>query len=424
MTSYVNQRGAVHILFLVVVLVLALAFAGLWFVQLQENEKLQADTRRAKQALTASEEQAYWGKEVYDEIAGLIGSEVPAKAVYDPTDPTKTAADYVRRGKAAVTSLLNSVGPRVDDPSIREKDLSTLVEKLVGAYARMKADRDTKDTIAKAKQTEIDALQAQLRQAETTHSSERTRIQETADNDKRTLSAQIDTLTKETQSSSARVRDLTDRGIKDRDEFNNDVQNLTREKTELDGQVRTVQAEKRVARATQVPDGKLIAVDGNRSKAFLDIGSKDLLRRDMRFQVLGVGKGNERVHKGYITVTDIMGDMAEAFMDEVVPGQRMEAGDLVYSPIFDRPTDDPTRKVRFVFLGELPGRYPREVAERIIARKGATVDTEVSVRTDFLVLGERESEDEEPLTDTEQYRTALRWGVEILRARDLAPFLK
>jgi NAD-dependent DNA ligase len=299
-----------------------------------------------------------------------------------------------------------------------------LVEKLVSAYAKMKADRDTKETINKNKQAEIDALQAQLRQADATHIAERTSIQERADNDKRTQNAQIDTLTRESQASSARIRDLTDRGIKDRDEFNNDVQGLTREKTELDGMVRTVQGEKRIARATQVPDGTVVAVDNGRSKIFVDIGSKDLVRRDTRFQVLGVGKGNERVHKGYVTLTDDMGDMAEAFIDEPVAGQRIESGDLIYSPIFDRPTNDPNRKVRFVFLGELPGRYPREVAERIITRKGGIVDTEVSVRTDFIILGERESEDDEPLTDTEQYRTASRWGIEVLRARDLAPFLK
>jgi hypothetical protein len=87
-----------------------------------------------------------------------------------------------------------------------------------------------------------------------------------------------------------------------------------------------------------------------------------------------------------------MGDMAVTFIDEPVAGQHIESGDLIYSPIFDRPTNDPNCEVRFVLLGELPGRSPREVAKRIVTRRGGILDSKVSVRTDFILFGERESE--------------------------------
>lgn len=357
MTSTIHQRGAVHVLFLVLVLVLALVFAGLWFVQMQDNDKLRAAAEAARSARSAAEEQSFWYKGVYEEIAPLIGAEVPGQAAYTAGEGAPTAAVFMQRSKAAVQSILATTGGRVDDPSIRPNDLASLVEALVGRFAKVKAERDTHATTIRNKDTELAGLRNQISQADAAHVAERTRIQENADRDKRTLDAQIDSLTQESQANSARVRDLTDRGIKDREEFNSEVQALAREKTELDGQVRTIQAEKRVARATQVPDGKIVDVDTARSRVFLDIGSRDLLRRDQRFQVFGFDKGNERIHKGYVTVTDVMADMAEAYVDELVPGQRIERSDIVYSPIFDRPGKDPNRKVRFVFLGQLPGRY-------------------------------------------------------------------
>jgi hypothetical protein len=52
--------------------------------------------------------------------------------------------------------------------------------------------------------------------------------------------------------------------------------------------------ERRIARATQAHDGKVVAVDNGRSKIFVDIGAKDLVRRAIRFQIFGGVTGNER----------------------------------------------------------------------------------------------------------------------------------
>ena len=77
-----------------------------------------------------------------------------------------------------------------------------------------------------------------------------------------------------------------------------------------------------------------------------------------------------------------------------------------------------------MFLGEMPGSWNRATATKFLKQRGATIEDKVSINTDFVVLGVQEDEDAAPLTDSDDYRHALQWGIEVIRARDLAPYLK
>ena len=63
------------------------------------------------------------------------------------------------------------------------------------------------------------------------------------------------------------------------------------------------------------------------------------------------------------------------------------------------------------------------MAKRVLEAAGARVDDKLSVETDFLVLGVKEAPDPPELTESEAYKQAQAWGIEIIRARDLDPFL-
>ena len=76
-----------------------------------------------------------------------------------------------------------------------------------------------------------------------------------------------------------------------------------------------------------------------------------------------------------------------------------------------------------MILGELTGRVNKEMAKRVLEGAGAKVDDKVTVETDFLVLGVKEAPDSPELTESESYKQAQAWGIEIIRARDLDPFL-
>ena len=48
----------------------------------------------------------------------------------------------------------------------------------------------------------------------------------------------------------------------------------------------------------------------------------------------------------------------------------------------------------------------------------------MSIATDFVVLGMKEGEDADEITDRDDYKNAKRWGIEMIRARDLQSFLQ
>ena len=416
MTSYLNQRGAVHILFLVVVLMLALAFGGLWFVQLQENEQLREDAAAATRARLAAADLNSHMDLCYKEIAPKVGG-LPGQL--PPFSPGTTAPEAMAAHKNRLDKILKELGARLHDPSIRPATLAEAVDSGVVELDKALAKLKTQEGLTEAARAEVAQLQARLADAESAKVAERQRLVDQHSTDKDTLTAQIDSLTTESTGLSNRVRDLTETGIQDREKYNEEVQDWTRRTMELNGQVSTLKSERKVERAKQVPDGKVVASDSERNRVFVNLGSDSLVRRNTRFQVFGVGKGGARTYKGVIAITDVMASMSEAYVEKSVPGQRIGTDDIIYSPVFSR-----DGSVHFRFLGQLNGRYPREVAERMLKNYGATIDDATSVRTDFLVLGERESEDDELLTETQDYRDAVRWGIEVLRARDLAPFLK
>jgi NAD-dependent DNA ligase len=93
-------------------------------------------------------------------------------------------------------------------------------------------------------------------------------------------------------------------------------------------------------------------------------------------------------------------------------------GDMILSPIFDK-----SKTLHFVVLGELPGRYNREMATKILESHGVKIDSKVTVATDFVVLGMKDGEDADP-AESEDYKKAQGWSIPVLRARDLEPFLQ
>ena len=116
-----------------------------------------------------------------------------------------------------------------------------------------------------------------------------------------------------------------------------------------------------------MPDGKIIAVN-RRGTCHIDVGSDSMLRRGTRFKVFEIGKGGAMIEKGWITVTNTENGQSTCAVDSRAAGLNIDAGDMIFNPVFSR-----GKEVRFAILGDLPGKYNKETAVRILGKLGARV---------------------------------------------------
>ena len=180
------------------------------------------------------------------------------------------------------------------------------------------------------------------------------------------------------------------------------------------------------------PDGEVVYSDPSLGYAWIDIGRRDGLRRNTRFQVYQFVKGGRQKIKGVIEVRRVEEDMAQCaiiegeIVEHPITGDLIETpdpndpivkGDLVRTPVFDAEE----QKV-FVFLGEEPQNPYYTQTEMIekIEEFGGRVDNEVSIETDFVILLGQTDESAEY---QEQIRLASQFGVIFMVERELLEYL-
>lgn len=422
MMPSVAQRGAVNLVFLILVLIVTLVFAALWFVKMQESDKLKVEKASLSAEVEKEKATRAWYQDYYGEIAPLVGGGVPPQVPFQPQfiEGNVSARDEAAKVTKSIKDALQQLGQRVDNPVDQPADLVVALETPVSAYLRVRGESKTKGDDIQRLSGELQARDKTIADNQRAYAEEKARIQTENDANFQRLNLQLSEVRATNEELQAKVRDSNTELDKVREDTNKATQDLTTKGKELEGQVRQMHGELRVKRVTEAPDGKVLASDPKTGMVMIDVTSQNQLRRGTRFKVYETGKGNVKIHKGWITVIDTGPTMSEARVDESVPGVgAIGSGDWLFNPYFEK-----EGKTRFVFLGQLPGRYSRETAEGILRNFGAQVEAAVTTHTDFLVLGEKEDPEGEPLESSADYRNAVLWGVEIIRARDLAPFLQ
>ncbi len=418
MSVHSAQRGAVSLLVLILVLVVTLIFGVLWFTQMGANEDLTKKSSAAVKDSKAATAQMEFYRDYYAAVAPLVGGGVPSTIPYDATksEPAALVAEAVVK---VVSTVLEGVGQQVDAPSERPANLVSALDVPITRVKALKGQLAAKDQEISRMKSENEAQATQISSLGTAHADEKARMQSEFESNISRLNSQINEVRAQNEAVQGKVRESQTELETSRETFNKEKQGLLTDRKDLESTVRAVKSEQRIKRATVTSDGKVLSADPKTGAVFIDLTSKNMVRRGTRFKVFENGKGGERIHKGYVTVTDVGAAMSEAKVDESTGSGAIGAGDWLYSPIFEA-----SETVTFAFLGQLPGRYSREVASRILENAGAKIGEKVDVSTTFLVLGEKEDAEAEELTASADYKNALLWGVEIIRAQDLAPFLK
>ncbi len=424
MTPSIRQAGAVHIMFLIITLVVAIAGWALWFTEFSDNEqKTKAASDATAQADKAIEREVML-RAAYTEVAKKIGGiadELPP--IDDVTDDRSTYLKKVREtlvtpierrvnearnlfnGEESMNQIYNIIDPA-----------EAMVNRLKTQIASLEAEIDTlksgkasaeraNDDMVTAHNGELSAKNEAMNQLRATNASK----EQLLESQKDALATDLSTIT-----------DRLETTLASSNEQITAMQNAT---NAFEREVRSFKTEIRTKRERNIPDGNVSGVNLATGTCYIDIGSRQGLRRGTRFNTYGLAKGRVKEYHGYIVVTDVERDRALCSLED---GARPERGDFITSPVFER-----DGAMTFYFLGNLPGRFTNQQAKAILEQYGMKVADEFSIYVDFVVLGgnpdpEAIGDDANPnwFKETEAYNDAVRWGTEMLRAQDLEHYLK
>jgi hypothetical protein len=172
------------------------------------------------------------------------------------------------------------------------------------------------------------------------------------------------------------------------------------EKTGLEqkitAQLNTVnELRKRLEPLTKLPNemaisGHIISLADSGRVAYCDLGKDDGILMGMTFSIMSpseVGK-EEAKPKGAARIVKILGHSSEMRIFPATGSEPVIVNDLLFNPIYDR-----TRRLHFVLVGKMDvngdGSDQTEALKSMIQKFGGKVDNQLSLQTDFLVVGEQ-----------------------------------
>lgn len=184
--------------------------------------------------------------------------------------------------------------------------------------------------------------------------------------------------------------------------------------SDLEGRIAALQEKKKRTLAETDADGEVVHADQRLGMGWINLGTKDRVRRGTTFEVFQYVKGGARKIKGHVEIKTIEDEMSQvAILDQTDSADPIVKGDYVASPFYDK-----AKTMRFVFVGDklTNDRYGMEELVRRIEESGGQVDKTVTIDTDYIVAIENAEQSDE-------FAKAVQFGVVIMREAELLEFL-
>ncbi len=230
-----------------------------------------------------------------------------------------------------------------------------------------------------------------------------------------------------------RVTDQEARARSEKEELEKTLADAQGEIRKRDGRIVELAKKVEYLRLPDAPDGSIVAVS-NANTCYVDLGSRQLLRRGTRFKVFTYAKNGAMREKGMIEVAKVEEAMAEATVVELKDRfDPIARGDRIAAPNYD-----PEMPREFVLTGRFPTGYSRAMVADRLRALGATVVEKVGPATDFLVMGDKDAAAApaegdasaaadgggEEAAESEDVKLATLYRVQILPVREILEFLK
>lgn len=422
-----RERGMSAIPF-VVSLFLVVGFAVAWYNADQSFEDLKAkaaaNARAAQENLDKQQAEAVAARAVA-EVVGWVGAdgkvdiEQVKGAMAGALDKWRekftiefTADKFQPTGSGGQIEKLQGDKVRViylpakDQVSVT--NLQALLPLYEAAAARMLSDvkRAFEDKAAEVR-SKADAETAH-KSALAAKDAERTTLQNTFDQTRRSLDEQIRDLRDQIQAKEQQIQQASAELESVKAESQKQLAALQSQLGQKIAEIRTLVSREQPF-VNEGTDGTVVGAGAG--IAIIDLGKKNMLMAGTKFTVLGRVKGGDLVPKGTLEVVSCKDESAECRVLSDSPSNPIGAGDLIQSPTYS-----PNRTMRFCMIGDFR-KMGRTQAEGRLRQLGATVDTHVSTETHYLVLGGIENVEE-----NEEYKRAKEFGVTVITEAQLASF--
>jgi len=203
---------------------------------------------------------------------------------------------------------------------------------------------------------------------------------------------------------------------------------FSRDKLAMEATVTQLREKVRIIEAkAEEPDGFIVAFDNKTGYGSVNLGRIDHVQTGMIFQVYRLGRGGQIIPKGRVQVRRVQEKASLVGVIEAVPGEPVIEGDYVMTALLAK------EKPVFVTAGWFPpelGYTPDELSY-LIERWGGVVAEEVTLDTNYLVVGKTRVEgevspeaQEAAQKGLEAYNLARELGARILDVDDFLKLLR
>ncbi len=424
---HTRERGAAHIniFFFLVVLVLLLGALGFGYAQLTENVDLQERIR----TVAARNRQIEHDLLVYDHYVQDIGKLVGQPGTYEGRE----AYNYDLASGVTKKSIENAAAP-------------AKVRALLGDFARGAGIPDTTaaplDSLLQLTKSALDTKDkriTELQEQNGTLSNQLTQLQAAVSEANRLKATEVATLSEEKNELRQFIeaefakKEQTITGLRDevktkRDELDTEKQQraaeaagLNKERNTLKAQIDALAAKFALRNPPEQPDGTVLSSSQAASRAWIDLGRKDMLPRGIVFQITAP---NSAKVKAYGRVSRVDYDRSEVELFDVAdPFEPVVKGDLIRNDLYSA-----NLRRNIYLMGRFGYPLPKETVKVILEQLGNTVVDKVGPGVDLVIVGgdalNEAGDGFSPITDSQEYKDALFLGVEIAPINKVREFLK
>lgn len=400
MARVVQQRSSPPYLLIVFVMLFLIAtvLAVLFYLNYDEQRKLAASSQELREDLASDREVSQGdiaellrkredgtlGATVVGHLSGRVEQLVNlihpaagdvdqaisrAEEAYETIGERGGLAPLAISLQEKITAQQATISSLRDELSSREKEL----EAKVASLSEVEAEYDQALTAAKSEVADLERRIAQLQQGQGGQLED---AQERITEVRSELQAQISEKVQTIASLEQKVADLeaTIEGLRG-------------------------QLERKAGRGVQElrPDGKIMRVVEAENICYINLGSGDELKPGIAFSVYpregipDMSEDDDQLRgKGSIVVTKVSENVSECRITEQVEGDPIVEGDLIANVVYDA-----LRELEIVVIGQFDvfgtdqaSDAGAEQVKQMIRRIGGRVVDEVTVRTDYVIVGE------------------------------------
>jgi hypothetical protein len=403
-----SNRGAAQVSLMWAIALLLVALVSV-FVAYSTSGKL----KEAEDALVAKNGELQAALEA-ERTMRRAGLDVSQKAGWQPTSTDLSEVNLMTN---AILQL-GTVFPNADsNAETIQAVLPTVISDYQAATARI---GDLESQIAQLR-ADLDARQNENATALAGKDSTISDLQSELDDTRNSLSEQIVDLERQRDALRDQYRELDDRLTQTEAEKDAEIAAVRNASTTMKQRNDILSSRlNKVQRRSDAADGAVLTANARINKAWIDLGRTNRVAPGLQFEVLDQVTG---ALKGRLEVASVEDARAECLVLNVADKYNpIASGDPIRNAVFD-----PNRQPTAVLLGNGFGAYSADEMKIKLAQVGISVSDEVTVETDYLLLGtpffDEETGDIVAWEQQDAHRAARGLSVEIVPRRDWLSWL-